>query len=901
MLMQKLIDYIKKLIPDFILSRAVSAIILFFLVRFGAIVYDAKSIGRALVRQEAAVMRWQLYFTFGLFFVALFFLQRLFNKTTTKNKVVLLSGYALFYCVIGILDTTIERFNYLYLTISNVGVFSELSSFMVLDLFFRPPYLFWIVLWFIVSPFIFRGKYGEKVLFIAWGAPIFLLGYNLRYVMFLNFFIVGIAAIIGAISKQKSITYKIPTFSFLFILTTIFGYLYTPFHESVSITSFIVLASFCWLFSILSICFLNKINTVESAAMSWFIPLFSSICLMLPVQGFLYGRSFTYTWTVTSSLHYMTAPMAFILILAVISTLIARKFTKISIVVFDSIAVFLIFFFVIDMIFYSKTGMHLDWMVVQWASAVNDLTVIWGAIAPAITIVNILTLLVLPIVYYGCLHYFRPKTTICIQNSNFRFLVLLSVLSSLVLFLPEMKNCVCENLRDPLVRLSMSCIHNLNMTKTDISAEQLVKRNKALGTEFTKIEKLKKNSYKPFNLIFVILESSHNRYLSLFGAEDETCPKLKMFENKMELFPNFYSNFQESGNGIIACLTSVFSPYKDLITFLNPRFSVKSLTEVLQDNGYDNYCFFSSYYECTNFSAFIRHRGFSKLYDMRNMPNITLNDKWIWGVKEYATVRNICKLIETKSKTAGEKPFSAIYVPVFPHEPYIAQQGGFSKFNRKEYVASGSKLGFYKNSLLYMDTQLAKILNKLEETGLDKQTIVALVSDHGNSVGEKGRFGHGWHLEPVLTNVPFIIIDPRTASKTVNPVLGSQVDILPTLLHTLGIDVPDGELYQGRDLHTIKGIRKDPVYLSSFKDMAVVKDKKYYRFRSGKIEDYEVFDIKVDTTIPKTTFINIENPDKKQAEVMLENCQEVFKNQKALIKNYGSYQIKIRGKQSKQQ
>lgn len=44
-------------------------------------------------------------------------------------------------------------------------------------------------------------------------------------------------------------------------------------------------------------------------------------------------------------------------------------------------------------------------------------------------------------------------------------------------------------------------------------------------------------------MVLIFLESSYNKHLSLFGSSEETQPLLSKYKDRMELFPNFFSNF----------------------------------------------------------------------------------------------------------------------------------------------------------------------------------------------------------------------------------------------------------------------------------------------------------------------------------------------------------------------
>ena len=82
------------------------------------------------------------------------------------------------------------------------------------------------------------------------------------------------------------------------------------------------------------------------------------------------------------------------------------------------------------------------------------------------------------------------------------------------------------------------------------------------------------------------------------------------------------------------------------------------------------------------------------------------------------------------------------------------------------------------------------LLQGVEERGLGEHGIVALVADHGESLGENDFwFAHGEYLDDPLVRVPFMIARPGAPAGTREDVVG-LVDLMPTLLEPAGLE-PD--------------------------------------------------------------------------------------------------------------
>ena len=81
--------------------------------------------------------------------------------------------------------------------------------------------------------------------------------------------------------------------------------------------------------------------------------------------------------------------------------------------------------------------------------------------------------------------------------------------------------------------------------------------------------------------------------------------------------------------------------------------------------------------------------------------------------------------------------------------------------------------------------------------------VIVFVSDHGEGFYEHGIQGHGWDLYRESIQVPLILKPPGTSSGRRVAELVQQIDLLPTLLGLVGIEVPK-EL-QGRSLVPLLG------------------------------------------------------------------------------------------------
>ena len=98
-------------------------------------------------------------------------------------------------------------------------------------------------------------------------------------------------------------------------------------------------------------------------------------------------------------------------------------------------------------------------------------------------------------------------------------------------------------------------------------------------------------------------------------------------------------------------------------------------------------------------------------------------------------------------------------------------------------------LARYAALCAYVDDQFGRVLSWLEKTGHDQDTLVVFLSDHGESLGDRGRFSK-YSLYEASVRVPLMIAGPGVPAGVVDPRCASLVDLTPTLLEACGLDGP---------------------------------------------------------------------------------------------------------------
>jgi arylsulfatase A-like enzyme len=181
----------------------------------------------------------------------------------------------------------------------------------------------------------------------------------------------------------------------------------------------------------------------------------------------------------------------------------------------------------------------------------------------------------------------------------------------------------------------------------------------------------------------------------------------------------------------------------------------------------------------------------------------------------------------------GGKPFLLTVDCFDPHEPWSPTAEYIDMYGDPDY--DGSEIGVlqygppdylstdelrraracYAASTTMTDRWLGHFMDRFYELGLDSDTAVVFLSDHGFLLGERGWVGKiPNELHPELAQVPFIMVHPDDkAAGEVSYHFASTHDVAPTILSMLGLETPgwmegqdlsvlfDGEQPPARDFH----------------------------------------------------------------------------------------------------
>jgi membrane-anchored protein YejM (alkaline phosphatase superfamily) len=173
----------------------------------------------------------------------------------------------------------------------------------------------------------------------------------------------------------------------------------------------------------------------------------------------------------------------------------------------------------------------------------------------------------------------------------------------------------------------------------------------------------------------------------------------------------------------------------------------------------------------------------------------------------------------------------------------------------------------YKNAIHYNDKLFGKMIQVLKEKGLYDNSIIIYTSDHGEEFYEYGGFGHNSDFSKAQTNTVFIVKLPKTMKvslpKNFPTLLTSHVDVIPTLMHMIGVTNPSSDYSNGKNLFD-KNYHRDYVFCANWNNNAIITPKYTYIFSNvpdkmfqNEVRDTKTYKLLKDVQVPSHLLMDI--------------------------------------------
>lgn len=356
------------------------------------------------------------------------------------------------------------------------------------------------------------------------------------------------------------------------------------------------------------------------------------------------------------------------------------------------------------------------------------------------------------------------------------------------------------------------------------------------------------------NLVLITLDTTRADYLGFYGQQLKTSPNLDLLAQKAIIFDNAYATAPFTGPSHASILTSKH-PSAHGIVFNGHRKSarIKSDSRTLADHLRD-----AGFYTAAVVSArpLGKKYGFNRGFDkFQLVTRNTGGDNGGGGQHVNKAVKQMLKQKGSKRRQKSsakpgklpegkkQEPRFFLWVHYFdPHLPYISpkeiyQELGIPRTTQLETPTKNQPppknlKDAYRAEVYEMDKHIGGLLSILEHFDMLHSTVIAVVADHGEYLGEHGLYDHHQLYEEVL-RVPMMIHLPDLEKPVRKTDLVSTIDLTPTLLDLLGVEPLPGA--QGRNLLDFSAGNQKVAAFSEWRHHKILK--KHYQ---PQPEDFQI-------------------------------------------------------------
>lgn len=317
------------------------------------------------------------------------------------------------------------------------------------------------------------------------------------------------------------------------------------------------------------------------------------------------------------------------------------------------------------------------------------------------------------------------------------------------------------------------------------------------------------------DIILVLIDTVRADHVSCYGYDRRTTPHLDSLAEAGTRF----SRVMSGSPWTLPSMTTIFTGLPERShkarmrnkTFYGVDSSLPFLPVLLGRSGYQTAAFFNVIYMSEHFGF---HRGFDH-FDCEGLVELD---------NSRAAGETVDLFLAWLERREDPRPYfaaihffdpHATYDPPAPYDTLYADSEYEGRFDSSwglrsdvEDVNSGAVevdshglrnlIDLYDGELAYTDAQLGRLMEAIRRRGRESETLIVVIGDHGEEFADHGGFAHGHTLHAELLQVPLILAGPGVSRGSVDTMLVSNIDIMPTVLSAAGAEVP--EKLPGRNL-----------------------------------------------------------------------------------------------------
>jgi arylsulfatase A-like enzyme len=354
---------------------------------------------------------------------------------------------------------------------------------------------------------------------------------------------------------------------------------------------------------------------------------------------------------------------------------------------------------------------------------------------------------------------------------------------------PDVANASTSLARDPVVNVVLTGVRAATVEKADGDALAAFEDPDAEEARIVPTPRTEKR-----NVVLIHLESTRAGATTPYNSNIETTPFLNDLAARSGLLA------QRAYTTVPHTSKAATSVNCGILPHLVPQATEAELggipawclADLLKGQGYGTVFFQSPTEDFEDRSGLVENFGYEEFYPLEAMDPEGFEQTNYFGYEDDVMLGPS----EEWLRERGEEPFLAQYLTGTGHHDYRC----LSTSHGQEDFAEDDWVNRYLNCMRLQDIFLENLFDQYEELGLYEETIFVIFGDHGEGLGEHGRYQHNDTAWEEGLKVPLLIHAPGMVEGGERMEgLSNLTDILPSVLDLLGYEVVNGE-YPGYSL-----------------------------------------------------------------------------------------------------
>ncbi len=329
-----------------------------------------------------------------------------------------------------------------------------------------------------------------------------------------------------------------------------------------------------------------------------------------------------------------------------------------------------------------------------------------------------------------------------------------------------------------------------------VEQRELTDKDKAVLAEMgIPVQRVREEKIKPAydRVVMLVLESVHRDYINYFNPliPEKATPFLNSLIVRYPHLNRYYSSAVPTTQGLNATFRSHLILDKDI-----PGHDTPSLFRSVQQAGMRGiFMNASSQYYSNEFKEYRDQFGMQEYYAKEYLEKQGYTGASGWGFHNDVMYEETLKMLE---RYRGQR-LLMVTKTLDMHQPY--PYSGFKWEDTPDPEVRDNPY-FTVRGMYWVDRTLENFFKEAEKRGLmDERTLFIITSDHNpHSGGEYTKIVEKKEDKQSIAPIPLIFVSRNLVplDSLRNNAYASQIDLAPTLLYLLGIDIP--ELFMGRNL-----------------------------------------------------------------------------------------------------